>query len=69
MNLCERIVKVLKGYGGSVCKDFIWECFSNYSKGYLYERLAALKYSGWMIEYKGMYILTKRGWDVDVSDR
>jgi len=68
MNLCERIVKVLKEHGGRVSKDFIWTYFSNYSKGYLYERLEALKYSEWMIEYKGVYTLTEKGWSVILPD-
>lgn len=61
MNLDEMIVKVLGEHGGKASKDFIWKHFNNYSKGYLYERLEALRYSRWMIEYKGMYILTEKG--------
>ena len=67
MNLCERIVLILKEHGGRVSKDFIWEYFSNYSKGYLYERLEACKNSRWIIEAKGCYLLTTKGWKVRVG--
>ncbi|MBA7545245.1 hypothetical protein ES705_37611 [subsurface metagenome] len=46
MNLDVTIIALLKEYTGRVSRDKMWERFNNYSKGYLYERLLALKRSG-----------------------
>jgi len=67
MNLDIAIIALLKEYTGKVSRSKMWEHFDNYSKGYLSERLYALKRSGWMIESEGIYILTEKGWAVKLD--
>jgi len=64
MNLDIAIITLLKKHDGRVSRGKMWQDFDNYSKGYLYERILALKRSGWIIEEGGWYILTKKGWEV-----
>jgi len=65
MNLDIAIIALLKKYTGRVSRDKMWQDFDNYSKGYLSERLFALKRSGWIKETGGWYILTEKGWKVE----
>lgn len=68
VNLDELIILELKGYGGRVRKDWLWNYFKNYSKGYLSERIHALKHSSLIVERFSYYELTKAGWSVKVEE-
>ncbi len=61
MNLDESIIDLLKKHKGRVSRGKMWEHFDNYSRGYLYDRLQALKNSGLMEEVGGWFILTTKG--------
>lgn len=61
MNLDEAIIILLKQHRGRVSRGKMWEHFDNYSKAYLYERLRALRLSGYTEEVGGWYFLTKKG--------
>ena len=65
MNLDIAIIALLKKYTGRVSRGKMWQDFDNYSKGYLYERLLALKRSGWIKEEGEGYVLTEKGWSVE----
>lgn len=67
MNLDDLILILLKDNKGRVSKGKMWERFSNYSRGYLHERLQALRYSGYIKEDGGWYILTKKGEKIRVD--
>lgn len=62
MNLDEAIITLLKKYRGRVNRGKMWEHFDNYSRGYLDQRLRALKLNGYTKEVGGWYLLTKKGW-------
>ena len=65
MNLDIAIIALLKKYTGRVSRGKMWQDFDNYSKGYLYERLLALKRSGWIREDGRGYVLTEKGWRIE----
>ena len=67
MNLDIAIIDLLKKHRGRVSRDKMWQDLDNYSKGYLYERILALKRSGLIREEGGWYILTKRGEEVKTN--
>ena len=68
MNLDIAIIALLKKHEGRVSRGKMWQDFDNYSKGYLYERLLALKRSKLIEEVGGWYVLTKRGWKIAVDE-
>lgn len=71
MNLDESIIAFLKRRGGEVSRSKVWKHFNNYSKGYLYKRLRALKRSGLIVELgdrRGLFVLTERGWNVTIPE-
>lgn len=57
------IILEFKNHKGIIEKDHLWSIFKNYSKGYIYERIKALKYSGLIIERTETYQLTNKGWE------
>ena len=61
MNLDEAIIELLKRHKGRVSRGKIWEHFDNYSRGYLNQRLYALRASWLIEEVGGWYILTEKG--------
>lgn len=65
LNLDEAILSLLKRYRGDAGRILIVEHFDNYSRGYIGDRLYALRASGLITEKRGRVLLTRRGWDAE----
>lgn len=68
MNLDNAVIELLRKHKGRVSRGKMWEHFDNYSRGYLDNRLYALKYSKLIEEVGEWYILTKKGWSVIIVE-
>lgn len=62
MHLDEAIILLLRKNRGRATKGRVREHFNNYSRGYVYDRLQALKNSNLIEETGEWYILTNEGW-------